>query len=336
MGPRLAGIVGRVQITPRVRRWSAVAIVVLIAVFGWLAVRDSWRDVRTSIDRLHWYDLVVAVGFAAAASGAAFVAWRSVFRAVAGSVLPRHDAAVMYFCSQAGKYVPGSVWPAVIQTEMGARNRVPRSAIVITYFVTLLVTLASAALLSGLVLVDAGRDAVAWAGAAAMAGGVVAVGVLLHRHGVQRLVHWVLARRRITADGLGFGRRAAAAGLAWSFLFWVLSCVPAVVVAERLAPGALGATGIAVVCGAFVLSWLCGFLALPVPAGAGVREAVLTFSLAAPLGRPVAIGLALVTRLATVVAELGLAVLFGLPGVISRTRHERLRGETPESAPGRS
>lgn len=293
-----------------------------VAVFGWLAVRDSWSDVTATFRRLDVLDIVLAFALGLGASAAAYVSWRSVLHTLTPVEMSPHDSRAMYFCSQTGKYVPGSVWPALIQTELGARSRIPRTAVIVSYALTLTITLATAGVVSGLVLVDARSITLALAAGGALVGGALLMFGLLHESGATRMVRWITTRRNRTGDEIPIELhpRNAARGLVWAAVYWVVLGAQAVALAIAISPEALSARDALLVAGAFALAWLCGFLALPLPAGAGVREAVFAFALGPMLGRPTAIGLALVTRFVAVLLDLGLAVLSGLPGIVRSIR----------------
>ena len=297
-----------------------------VAVFGWLAVRDSWSDVTATIRRLDALDVALAFVLGLAASAAAYFSWRSVLHTLTPVEMTPHDSRAMYFCSQTGKYVPGSVWPALIQTELGARNHIPRTAVIVSYALTLCITLTTAGLVSGLVLADARSVTLAIGAGGALAGGALLVFGLLHESGATRLVRWITTRRNRSADGnqpaIELHPRNAARGLLWAAAYWMVLGAQAVALALALSPTSLTARDALVVVGAFAFAWLCGFLALPLPAGAGIREAVFAFALGPMLGRPTAIGLALVTRFVAVLLDLGLAVVSGLPGIVRSIREK--------------
>jgi len=293
-----------------------------VAVFGWLAVRDSWSDVTATFRRLQVVDIVVAFVMGLAASATAYLSWRAVLHTLTPVEMSAHDSRAMYFCSQTGKYVPGSVWPALIQTELGARNHIPRRAVIVSYALTLTITLATAGVVSGLVLADARSITLALAAGGALVGGILLMFGLLHESGATRMVQWIATRRNRNADAppIELHPRNAARGLMWASAYWVLLGGQAVALAVAISPDSISARDGLLVAGAFALAWLCGFLALPLPAGAGVREAVFAFALGPLLGRPTAIGLALVTRFVAVLLDLGLAVASGLPGLVRSIR----------------
>lgn len=305
------------------RRRQVLSFILLAVAIGacWLAVRNNLGDVSDTFTRIEALDVIVVLALGVVAAFTAYRSWRVVLFGLHAD-MPAHEARSMFFCSQVGKYLPGSVWPALIQSEIGARNRVPRPTVLLAYLIALLASLSSAAMLSVLLLGDARSTWLALASVGAALGGACLVGVLLSPKGAQRFLDWVGKRRSIGA-GMTLtphhGRRA----IAWATAAWCSMCLEGVWLAWRLAPHQPSAAVLMAVAGATTLSWACGFLAVPVPAGTGVREAIFTFALAASLGRPTAITVAVVTRLVGVFTDLGAALLSGLPSLLRSTAQRR-------------
>lgn len=98
------------------------------------------------------------------------------------------------------------------------------------------------------------------------------------------------------------GRRLAVALVALTALSWI-------VLGLALWYGvALGVGSALLVGGGFAAAWVVGQLALPVPAGLGVREAALLLLLGAPLGEVGALSFALGTRLVHVLSDAGVSL----------------------------
>src|SRR5262249_25679279 len=57
--------------------------------------------------------------------GGWMMAWRAILTGL-GSRLPLRAAVRVYFVSQLGKYIPGSVWALVAQMELAKEHHVPR------------------------------------------------------------------------------------------------------------------------------------------------------------------------------------------------------------------
>ena len=67
-----------------------------------------------------------------------------------------HPALTIFFAGQLGKYVPGSVWTAAIQADLGRRRSIARSTMLVSYVVALMIAVATGGLVGLLVLLGAG------------------------------------------------------------------------------------------------------------------------------------------------------------------------------------
>lgn len=218
--------------------------------------------------------------------------WRSALR-VLGSEVGTISALRGYFVGQLGKYVPGGIWAIMGRAEWaraeGVSGAVAYSSVVLSM---------GSAYLSALLL---GLSLLPFSSMTAEAGTVpiwavlilLPIGfVLIH----PRVVGWVLGilrrltRRELIVEIPAWGQSACL--VARQLPSWLL-----IGAANYLIASAFGFPGdIANVMAATVLSWVVGFLALPVPGGIGVREAVFV-ALATSLPVGIAATVALVARL---------------------------------------
>src|SRR5512133_328629 len=175
---RVHGVLGRVRRVASVAaRWwgTRVAFVaVAVGLAAW-ALWSRWPEVVSAVHRLDARDLVLAALATLLNAVLTGLEWRAL-RADLGARLPVSLAARVFFVGQIGKYVPGSVWPMIVQAEL-AKRHVPRPSTVAATFVLLLLSGASALLvvLVTLPMTPEGGDAVRWAALL-----VVPVVVLLH------------------------------------------------------------------------------------------------------------------------------------------------------------
>lgn len=197
----------------------------------------------------------------------------------------------VFFLSQIGKYLPGSVWTFLAQMELGRDLGVPRrrSAVAGVLFVGMhtLTGLVVAAGTLPLVSPEAVRS-YAWALALAPVGLIV-----LYPRVLNPLVDFLLrvARRPGLEEPLRGGPMLRAA--AWLLVMWSLYGVSTLLLAAPLGIEH-GQQAYLVAVGAYALSWAAGFLVVIAPAGLGIREAamVLTLSRVMPLADAAAVAAA--------------------------------------------
>lgn len=314
----------RVRLSPAVKRSLVVVLVVAVVVFAWLAIHDTWSEVKDSLRTLRLIDLTLAVLAGLLSAWALFRAWRTVLHGLHADTLHGRDARTMFFCSQLGKYVPGSVWPAVIQSEIGNRSGVPRSVVVSSYAFALVAGVGVGGVFAVGTLTHEVSGWMQVAAVGAVVGGVLLCVAFVHPSGSQRLWRRLLGSR-VPSGGLPHLDVATTVrALAWTTLGWAGLGLHAWVLAR---PFGASATDAVFVAGSFALAWVAGIAALPLPAGAGLREAVLVVTLGALIGKPEAISVALISRLLMILDDVGLSLAAGLPTVLRDIRRLRARSE---------
>ena len=304
-------------ITPRSAgpAWRQVALALLLLAGLSLAVvslADQWGEVREGARELS-LPLVAAAGLAVILSlTLSLLSWRSMLVGL-GSPVPVAGAARIFFVGQLGKYIPGSVWPVLAQMELGANYGLPRAAVAMTALLTMAAAV-PVTLLLGLLTIPAllAADASAYLWLFLVLPGAVVVlsppviNPLLTL--ALRLVRRPPLPQRLTAGTvLRVGAYAAGANLLFGLQAWLLA----------IDLGAAGPEVLPLAIGAFALANVAGLLALPAPAGAGVREAVLVASLSPVLPLGQALVLALVSRVLLTLGDVFVA------GAALRFRRQR-------------
>ena len=297
-------------IPPRRRGRSTVSFVLLaiVVAFAVYALARNWSEVTDDIAQMSVLDLVLSTGSAAIGLFFSAFAWRSLLGGMGAS--PRlHDAFTIYFAGQLGKYVPGSVWPAVIQAELGRRSNIARLTMVASYVVALMVALATGSVIGLLVLFGPARDSL-WPAVVGAATLGVALGVLLYdARWLNRAGAWAGTRIRREIPSVHTSPRSVVLAAVLQLCGWVFWGLHAWLIARPLGAGA---DLVLPTIGGFAFAFVAGLVVIPLPAGAGIREAVLIVMLSGDIGRPGAITVSLVSRLLMAVAELLLAALFGV------------------------
>lgn len=251
---------------------TAVGAVVLAVAVGFCAAtfRRERDRVADAIGAARPALLVLAVVAAGAAMLWVALGWR---RCLAGLGAKRSGAEVArwYFVGELGKYVPGGIWPVVGRGELARRGGVGRS---VAY------------------------QSVAWSLACWYGAAVLPLAVVAGHPRVQASAATLAERAtkgRARLSVLPWPKLVAL--LLWYVPAWLLiAATTSVVVAAFGSDPGWRAPAVA------VLAWVAGFAAVPVPAGAGVREAVFVAASGLPEG--LALTVAVTARLAFITVDL--------------------------------
>lgn len=286
----------------RKRIWFRRVMLVLLLAFAVAAIVTNRAGLGEALSETSPWAIPVAFVPGLLAMLTALGAWRSLL-ADLGSRLPWRAAARIFFLSQLGKYVPGSVWSILTQMELSRQHNVPKRTILMVGIVAIAVSVTSGLTMAVVMLPFAVPDAIArfwW--------------VLLVLPVLLSLLHPVVLNRclgialkllrreplpkRPSWRGLG-----ATAG--FQFVTWLLLGLHAWVLLIGL--GASPAAALPVAIGGYSLAYAVGQLAVGLPAGAGVREAGLTLVMSTVVPAPAALLLALTSRALLTLVDLTLA-----------------------------
>lgn len=249
------------------------------------SVRDGWITVVPSWPRLLVAELLVATGLVAAAAG-----WRALL-----NPLDRPAAATTaFYVSQLGKYIPGGFWQPAGQFGLTTSSGIPRRRVLAALSVSVVVLVVSGATISAGVAVTASHLPQG-ARVASVAG--LGSTLLLNRRWMsrvlrfsQRFVSWVPAPEELPSQ------RMILHSFAWNAITLLLSGSSLAILAHD------GAAAIF----SFAAAWTIGYLAVPIPSGIGIREAVLVGLMGPATASVVAASVA--HRIVTMLAELLLGV----------------------------
>jgi uncharacterized membrane protein YbhN (UPF0104 family) len=290
---------------------SGLLLVAMVVAFGW-ALSGRWSEI---VDRLGDQDPFVLLGsLALALAGVwmSFELWRGTL-ATLGSPVSRRPAARLFFLSQLGKYLPGSVWPVLAQMRMGRELGIPRQRMGLAFLLTL-----GLSVLVGLLVGLAALPALLRAEGRGVLLGLLVLPVLLSLL-VPAVLNGLLSRglrlfRRPPLPEPLAGRDITRAVL-WTLAFWVVYGGHVWLLAVGLGADPLHALPVAI--GGFAVAFSIGPLLVVLPAGAGVREAVIVVLLAGLLTTPEATAVALTSRGVLMLTD-GLLALAA--GVLPRRR----------------
>lgn len=277
-------------------------VVLSAAVGTWYVIGDEGR--RGALSRLDVRLWVLLFGACVLGSVMYPFAWAQIHERER-----RPEAFRRYVMLQPAKYFPGGLAQGALQVSESRRAEGSWGAASVRYGTHLVVVVGAGLAVGSCALVRLLMSATLWESLGVVVGGLFTLLVIL-RFGGER-VSWIRAAvknqaiRRSTyylsfvTSGLGL--------VAWGVAYWL--------VASRLG----GDSGVVVSVSQFAAAWVLGFLAFPIPAGAGVREAFLV--LVAEMPADVAITASLIVRVGIVFAEVALSVVaYGVEVAATRTK----------------
>ncbi len=109
---------------PRRRLLRLLLATLIVVGCAYLLARES-GDLASAARRLSPARVGLSAVIAVAGSMCMGRAWLALLHGF-GVRVDRGDAAAVFYTSQLGKYVPGSVWPVLAQVRLGARWGAPR------------------------------------------------------------------------------------------------------------------------------------------------------------------------------------------------------------------
>lgn len=298
-------------------RWFKIGFGLVATAAGIWYLAATWGRTGPALAAIGPGAALLALVPAAAGLVAAMLAWRRIL-ADLGHPLPPGPAGRIFFASQLGKYVPGSVWTFVAQVELGRAHRVPRAVSLAASMLALVVSLCTGLAVAALLLPLGAGDALhrfrwLW---------LVAPLLLVAAHpGVTvRVLDAVLRRLGRPPLAVRPTVRGVLGAAALSAVGWLLLGAQCAILVT--AAGGRSAAVVPLSVGGFALAFCAGVLFIPAPAGVGVRELALGLALATVIPAPASAAVVLVSRLGLALLDLALAGGWTLAG---RTR----AGATP-------
>ncbi len=283
-------------------RWLRAGLITVLAGFAVWAIVGNWSQVAQALRQLSPWAVVAAFVPGYLAMVVALFVWRTLM-ADLGHRLSVPAAARIFYLSQLGKYVPGSVWSIVTQIELSREHNIPKRTNVTVGVLAIAVTITSGLSLAAVTLALTGGSALPhywW----------ILLIVPLFLTGLHpRVLGPVLNRLLRLVRREPLPRTPSWAGLgavaALQTLIWVCLGLQAWVLLVGLGAPPLRALPVAI--GGYALAYSLGQLAVGLPAGAGVREAALTLALSAVVAAPAALVVALLSRAILTAVDLSMA-----------------------------
>lgn len=288
--------------------YRKIISIIVISVVFYLIGRVAYRE----WDKISGYDwsprpswllfsiITLFVAYLIGASG-----WILIVRMIGGRIRWTKGLSI-YFFSMFGRYIPGGVWSALGRVYLCRLEGIPDSRSAMSVLLEQAYPVVSA----GIVFVI---SLLFWSKTLPIARMLPAVFLLplffvfLHPKPFLKIVNPILSWFGKGAINISLSFKNMMILTAYYASYWVVSGVALYFFIRAFYP--FGWYYIPILSGLYALSFTAGYLTFLTPAGLGVREGVLTVLLSFFIPTPIAIGVALLSRLWLVGVELTILVI---------------------------
>lgn len=299
----------------RLEKLPPYLFIVLATVAAIFAISGRRRELAVVLGHLGPLAVLVSLLFGMLGTFATFLLWRQVLVGL-GVGFPQTGSVRVFFVSQLGKYLPGSVWPVLAQMEFGRKRGIARRTMLAANALTLALGLAVGLIVGAAMLPLTSASALRtfrWFYLF-----LPFLLALLHPRTIPGLLDWLFKRIGRPPLGQRLASSATLRAAGWALLSWVLFGLHLYALTSGLGvdgPGVLAAT-----IGGFALAASAGILFLPAPAGAGVRDLVLIAALGVSTTGAEALGLGLASRVLLIMVDLLMAAFAVLGSTLFRSK----------------
>lgn len=285
-----------------------LAVLALVLVGGAYLIATRTHDLGTAIRQLSAWRVLLGGLLAVVGTWLIERIWFSLLLGLGASTSSANgsgsaDAAGVFFVSQLGKYLPGSVWPVLAQMQFGARWGVAKRVMLAANILLLGMVTASGIAVGALLLPWSSSDGLTrywWLL-------VLLVPLLfgLHPRVVPAMLDWLFTKAGREPLHIHLSLRGLLASAGWALAAWVVLGLHLAVMLG--AYHAVSAGAVAACIGGIALGWAAGIAFIPAPAGAGIRDAILALTLGPIIGTTNAVTIALASRVLLLLADVALA-----------------------------
>ncbi|GGR61509.1 hypothetical protein J2S40_000829 [Nocardioides luteus] len=291
------------------KRLLKIGLALVVVLGGAYLVWRERDDLATAVRELSATRFAVAGALAVVGTVLIGQIWVALLHGM-GIRPALRDSHSVFYVSQLGKYLPGSVWPVVAQMQFGLRWGVARRTMLGANILFMVVVVASGIGVGALLLPWSSPEGLSrywW-----LLLLLVPLAVCLHPRVVPGMLDWLFARLGREPLGVRLTARGLFTAIGWAVLAWVAFGLHLAVMMQSYA--SVGLLEVAAATGGMALAWAAGIAFIPAPAGTGIREALLALTLGPFIGAPEALTVALASRVLLLVADVVLAGLGAVAG----------------------
>lgn len=288
-------------------RWLLAAAIVVFLV---LRLAHDWPTVRETLRHMSYAWLAVACIPGLVYFIARIVAWQRALSSV-GVQAPYWKVGKVWMNGEIIRYIPGNLWSVVGRVAMAPQLATTRVTVFSSMVLEMLALVMTAAGLSAAMLIGYPRFLFPGRGIVLVCGVLLCAIVSIRpvARGIVRLVYRIARKHDQVPQVAGLGR-----AFIWMTVAWMMFTLFQLATAWAVGPEP-DAHHLVSIGGAFMASWLIGYLSFITPSGLGVREAVLAWLLAPFMGAADAILLAVMSRVIMIVVEV---IALGIVNMVAR------------------
>lgn len=270
----------------------------------------NWREMERQPIQwdIHWEFIVASLIVTWAMYGVLIWGWRTVLQGWR-EYIKIVDAARIWTISSLGAYIPGKLWSIAGMALMAQQRGISPAAATGSAVIMQLLSIATGAVLAlalvGAELLNRVLGDVGLVGAGVLALVALVGAIALTSASLTRRIGFVLGRpeaiKPVEPEALAgaiFANLVAWAGYGIALQLLLLGTLKGVELSWGTATGA------------FAASYIIGYLALFLPAGVGVREAVMLTLLTPSIGPDAALAITAASRVVLTINQVGAAVPF--------------------------
>jgi glycosyltransferase 2 family protein len=278
-----------------------IALIVAAAGFAIYRQRHSFVD---ALDKIGAGAMIGSFAAATVGVGLVFFMWREVLTGL-NVDMPWRIGARAFFTSQLGKYLPGSVWPVLVQMEAGKARGASRRTMLAANLIMIVISCAVGLIIAAALLPISDTHALSHYWWLLLA--LPFLIALLHPRALPMVLDRVFAllHRPPLDERLPVRNTVRAAG--WSAGSFILQGLHIAIMALTLGGG--GFSTVLLCIGGMSLAVCAGVLFVPAPAGAGVRDVILTLVLRSTLSGGQALAVVVASRALLIIVDLVLAAV---------------------------
>lgn len=283
----------------RRRAWLGTGFTVVALAGAAVALLAERHSVGPTLTHIGVWPILGAWLAGLVGVGATFPVWREMLTGL-GVQIPVREGSSVFFKTQLGKYIPGSVWPILMQVEAGRSWGASKRSMLAANLLTIMLSCAAGLILAAAVLpaYDAHALERYWWGLLA----VPVLAAALHPRSFGWLMDLAARVVRRPAAEIVLVPRLEIRAFGWSVLSWLGLGVQLGVLAGAASGWRVSVFLLSV--GAISLAMPLGVLFIPAPAGAGIRDVVLALVLSSAMPAGQAVTVVIASRVVLVACDL--------------------------------